>query len=85
MPQKSTTEALKHLETLFNYSFKDKSLLQEALHADGPFRINGRWVDDGNKRLAVVGDSAIGVCLSHSSYHAGLTKGTYSYRLSALL
>lgn len=64
-----------HVESLLNYQFKQPHLLEEALHAGGPIYINGKYITESNKRLAMIGDSALDLALAVTDYQAGLSRG----------
>lgn len=49
--------------------------MQEALHASEPIVIGDRLVDEGNKKLAMIGDSAFDLALAITDYQADLARG----------
>jgi hypothetical protein len=62
------------LETIIDYSFKDKSTAWEALQLAG----NGfstKFITNGNKRLAIVGNLVIDTVLSEAWYRSGKPEG----------
>src|SRR5690348_4495763 len=67
------------VENILIYKFGNKSLLLEALKTAGSgFNIGqSRAVMDGNKRLALVGDSAIKMVVLCEWYHSGGNKGSF--------
>lgn len=67
--------ARSHVESLLNYRFMKPYLLEEALHAGGPIYISGKYIAEGNKRLAMIGDSALDLALAVTDYQAGLPRG----------
>lgn len=72
-------ERLKLAESIIGcYTFKDRTLLWEALQAagSGVTKAGSRVIDrhDGNKRLAVVGDMVPGAVLSAQWYPLGGTR-----------
>ncbi|KAF2137433.1 uncharacterized protein K452DRAFT_278680 [Aplosporella prunicola CBS 121167] len=74
----STTK--KAIETIVGYRFKNPNYLWEALQAHGSHvtKIDGRFIGEGNKRLALVGDSVLRLVLlgdwyPSSFYTAGAT------------
>lgn len=64
-----------HMETTLGYQFGNPDLLQEALHAGGPIYIGGKLIDEANKRLAIIGDSALDLALAITDYQGGLSRG----------
>ena len=71
------TAARNHVETMIGYQFINPDLLQEALHAGGPIVIGGKSIDEGNKRLAMIGDHALSLSLCISDYNSGASRGMY--------
>ena len=67
--------ARRHFETLFLRSFDDQNTLKEAFWAY-PTVIDGKEVPEGNKKLAVIGDSAMDVVVARESYRAGMSRCT---------
>ena len=67
-----------NVQTILGHQFKDRSLLLEALHTAGAvFRFAGGRVDpDGNKRLALLGDTVLKLALLDLWYHGGSSRGT---------
>ena len=64
-----------HIETILNYQFIHPHLLEEALHASGPVYINGNFVEEGNKKLTMIGDSVLDLALAITEYQAGFSRG----------
>lgn len=60
-----TTTDYHNLEGKLGYIFADRTILQEALQAagNGVTKIGERKIEDGNKRLAMLGDSILQVAL----------------------
>lgn len=67
------------VQSIFGYQFKDPSLLWEALQYGGYGRqpINGRNVNRGNQRLALVGDSILQYVLAKAWYQSNASQGKY--------
>ncbi|EME42662.1 hypothetical protein DOTSEDRAFT_73478 [Dothistroma septosporum NZE10] len=63
------------LETILGYSFEDDDILREALWAAGPGSAGTRKFLEGNKMLALVGDTAMKTILLHHSYTKGRMRG----------
>lgn len=61
------------LEQLLNYTFADPTLLQEALQTkgNGITQIGERKIEEGNKRLALLGDSVLSVAFLTGWYEGG--------------
>lgn len=62
------------LEKIIEYTFKDKVKAWEAIQLPG----NGfatRFIHNGNKRLAVVGDLVLDLIMSEEWYRSGLSEG----------
>lgn len=64
------------LETLLQYNFTDVAVLKEALTAF-PTSIDWKRIQEGNKRLALVGDAAMNVVVAKEAYRADVSKGTF--------
>ncbi|KAK5714881.1 hypothetical protein LTR15_010297 [Elasticomyces elasticus] len=68
------------VDTIADYRFKNPFLLAEALHALGddpdPVNIGNRVVEDGNKRLAWVGDSVIDLVFRTQWYPGDESRGS---------
>lgn len=61
--------AITDLEGFLGYTFRDKDLAREAMQRLPSERpIDGRTLQQANKRLAVVGDFVIDLLLSQSWY-----------------
>lgn len=48
-----------YIEKLIGYVFRDSNFLREALYVGPPIELGGRSVFEANRRLAMVGDSAL--------------------------
>lgn len=66
------------VQDIIAYQFNDLSLLTEALQAPGsPIRYAGtRAIPDGNKRLALLGDTVLELALLEHWYEGGSPRGT---------
>ncbi|KAK4902789.1 hypothetical protein LTR27_000728 [Elasticomyces elasticus] len=68
------------VDTIADYRFRNPFLLAEALHALGddpdPVNIGNRVVEDGNKRLAWVGDSVIDLVFRTQWYPGDESRGS---------
>lgn len=73
--QKTFPEARTYLETLLNYTFANRELLREALHAGGSINIDGRDIREANKRYATLGDAAVNLVIATYGYTAGYSRG----------
>ncbi|KAF4553895.1 Hypothetical protein D9617_5g067700 [Elsinoe fawcettii] len=66
-------------QEILNYLFQDVDLLREALQAAGASEpIRGRLIEDGNKRLALVGINAIIHSITLNSYQNGSSRAVIS-------
>lgn len=73
---RTTLRQLTHtLKTLIGYQFVNTGLLEEALHAVGPTFIGDKLITEANKRLAVIGDSALDLALSITEHQNDLSRG----------
>ena len=63
------------LEIILGYNFEDNDILREALWAAGPGSAGQRKFLEGNKMLALVGDTAMKTVLLHHSYTKGRMRG----------
>lgn len=73
------TAAIEAVETLIQYKFKETELLWEALNT-GPVASLGQLArpdGDGNKRLAVIGDSVLQLALAEDWYKGGTSRGMF--------
>lgn len=73
------TAAIEAVETLIQYKFKETELLWEALNT-GPVASPGQLArpnGDGNKRLAVIGDSVLQLALAEDWYKGGTSRGMF--------
>ena len=64
------------IEEALGYHFTNDSLLQEALLAYPANVLDNRWIPEGNRRLAMVGDAILNVLLTDASDQEGLSTGT---------
>ena len=68
----SQEQSVTAIEKIISYTFNDKTLLWEALHAAGTGwhlgQLTGRTMIEGNKRLAIVGDAYLRAALSSQWY-----------------
>ncbi|KAL6717660.1 hypothetical protein ACLMJK_005575 [Lecanora helva] len=62
------------VETLIQYKFKDPALLWEALQTKSAAGTE----PDGNKRLAVVGDSVLSLCLAEDWYRGTTSRSHWN-------
>ncbi|KAL9033905.1 MAG: hypothetical protein Q9214_007289 [Letrouitia sp. 1 TL-2023] len=64
-------------ENIINYHFRDPSLLDEAFQAAGSLMTSSghRKFPDGNKRLAVVGDTVLQLALAETWYEGSEIRG----------
>ena len=65
------------LERKIDYTFQDKDIAKEALQlaGNGYTKIGTRYVTNGHKRLAVVGDNVIDMVLCFEWYGSGKEEG----------
>ena len=70
----SFAQAHEQIQVLLQYSFSDTDYLEEALYAC-PGYVRRTVLLDSNKRLAMVGDSAVDLVVNEMSYREGLSKG----------
>lgn len=72
------TEKVEGCQTAIKYRFNDPELLWEALQAAGSpvFAIRGRRLLDGNKRLALLGDTVLKLVLVRDCYVDDQSRGT---------
>ena len=70
-------EITQEVETKIGYPFKNPGILWEALQArDAPGGyLRGRNLTDGNKRLAMLGDTALKLVLLNRWYREGHSRG----------
>lgn len=68
---------LESLQARLHYSFKNASLLEEALTAAGAAVSNGEVNEpvSGNKRLALIGDAVLRLSVLDEWYPGGATTG----------
>ncbi len=68
------------VEMIIDHNFSDKTWLSEALQlqaaGSGLTRAGDRAVRDGNKRLALVGDTLLKLILVLDGYNEGASRGT---------
>lgn len=69
--------SLNRIHTIIGRQFKDPTILTEALQAAGSeIRYAGvRAIPDGNKRLAILGDSVLKLALLGPWYQGGSSRG----------
>lgn len=74
----SMTTKVRLCEDMISYVFNDKHLCWEALQmaGNGVNQSGDRRIGDGNKRLAIIGNCALDMCLSVAWYATGESKGT---------
>lgn len=70
MAQIRKTAMIEGVQNIIDYVFQDASVLWEALQAPGsfPYATGGRDFRNGNKRLALLGDAILKVCLLEEWY-----------------
>ena len=72
----SLQSALKAVQTIIGYNFKNPRLLQEALQAPGIQKREGHLpLPAGHKRLASVGDSVLALLIRERLYHSKFSAG----------
>lgn len=71
-------QASERIEEIFKYRIEDANLLAEALWAAQPIHTGTRQLRDGNKDLALVGDSVIKTVLVTDSYEQNMSRGRWS-------
>ncbi|KAG4427505.1 hypothetical protein IFR05_017012 [Cadophora sp. M221] len=76
----------RELQRKLGYVFVDSSILLEALQAagNGVSQIGGRKITDGNKRLAMLGDSVLQLALLDDWFVGGDSRGTGSTSLRTI-
>ena len=67
--------AYHQIEALFQYHFANLALLQEALDAGGPTRVDGPWDHHPNQRLADVGEIKMALVMLGDRARPGKTMG----------
>ena len=73
----SLQPALKAVQAIIGYNFKNPLLLQEALQAPGLQKREGHLpLSAGHKRLASVGDSVLSLLIRERLYHSKFSAGT---------
>ncbi|KAI2638206.1 ribonuclease III domain-containing protein [Xylaria nigripes] len=79
------TEKLRNAQEIIKYKFQDETLLWEALQAHGSdvTMLNGRNINEGNKRLAHIGDAIITLAIRHNSYLMGCSTAETNTRLNS--
>ena len=78
MALKAMTTMVRGVESTIDYKFKDPLIAWEALQAAKPeahLAGNRHIPPDGNKRLAVLGDSILRLALVDEWYSGGETRG----------
>ena len=79
----SRDKELQKVEEIIQYRFTNRALLEEALHAAGSlYSVTNRYSFEGNKKLAVVGDSAADLVINIRGYRAGKSRGSCLFDLS---
>lgn len=65
------------VESRIGYKFTDPSIAWEAMQAagSGVFLVGDRRIPDGNKRLAVIGDTILKLALVEEWYNGGEPRG----------
>ena len=79
--------SIRKVQTIIDYQFVDTLKLWEALQAAGsPVRIiGGRNVPDGQKRLAMIGDSVLKLALIGHWYNGNDARGENDFLLDKAL
>ncbi|KAL8947092.1 MAG: hypothetical protein Q9222_006589 [Ikaeria aurantiellina] len=72
-------DAVNAVQTMIDYNFTDSFLLWEALQAAGSTVVTagGRIFPNGNKRLAVLGDTILQLAICEDWYNSGLPRGAF--------
>lgn len=72
------TQMVEGCQAVLGYDFNDSDLLWEALQAAGSpvFAVGGRYLPDGNKRLALLGDTVLKLVLVREWYTSGRDRGS---------
>lgn len=72
-------EITQEVETRIGYPFKNPGILWEALQAPGSpgNYLRGRNLTDGNRRLALLGDTALKLVLLKRWYREGDNRGKF--------
>lgn len=70
--------AVNGAQSIIGYAFRDRFLLWEALQSAGSpvLLAGGRNIPNGNKRLAVLGDTVLQLVLVEQWYAGGQARGT---------
>lgn len=78
MATTTMTTHVKKCENIIGYTFNDPHVLWEALQlaGSGVSSTGTRIVQDGNKRLAVLGDLVLEIVLCKKWYDDGKSRGT---------
>ena len=71
------------IQRKLGYVFVDPSILSEALQAagNGVSQVGGRKIMEGNKRLAMLGDSVLQLALLNDWYMGGGSRGKLSIQV----
>ena len=71
------------IQRKLRYVFVDPSILSEALQAagNGISQVGGRKIMEGNKRLAMLGDSVLQLALLNDWYMGGESRGKLSIQV----
>ena len=82
MDQFQRSLKIQTVEEIIDYSFNDNDIIWEALQAPGSIvtLIGTRRVPDGNKRLAILGDTILQLALIEDAYERGETRGISSHQ-----
>ncbi|EON64602.1 hypothetical protein W97_03835 [Coniosporium apollinis CBS 100218] len=72
------TQRIEGCQAVLGYDFNDSDLLWEALQAAGSpvFAVGRRFLPDGNKRLAILGDAVLKLILIRDGYVHDESRGT---------
>ena len=81
MAAPQVTDSIASVEAIIGYQFHDPSLLAEALQPPGYpiYFAADRSILDGNKRLAMLGDSVLQLASLEHWYFEGATRGSSGY------
>ena len=86
MDHKLSKDKLKQCEDIISYQFNDRDLCWEALNVagSGVTQSGERTFPNGNKRLAVLGDSVLATVLCEPWYRNNRNEGLLSIYLATL-
>ncbi len=70
-------DTIREVENTIGYNFTDHLIVWEAMQAagSGVFLVGNRRIPDGNKRLAVLGDTILQLALLEEWYSGGEARG----------